>query len=65
MVNFVTFDDELNYFAIREMESLGQERDELNNGGSYIRLRSGDIVHSSWPVQKIVEFLGPVANLHY
>ena len=65
MPNFVTFDDGLNYVAISEIESFGYDREETNKGGTWIKLRNGHIVHSSWSVEKIAVFLGPVANLHY
>jgi hypothetical protein len=65
MPNFVTFDDGLNYVSISEIESFGYEHDGENKGGTWIKLRNGHTNHSSWSVEKIAEFLGPVANLHY
>ena len=65
MINFVTFDDGLNYVAIAEIESFGWDYDEENKGGTYIKLRNGKILHSQWKVGEIAEKLGPTANLHY
>lgn len=65
MPNFVTFDDGLNYMAIAEIESFGHEEGPNKGGSTRIKLRNGNTVHSSWSVDKIAEFLGPVANLHY
>ncbi len=65
MPNFVTFDDGLKYVSISEIESFGYDEEEDNKGGTWIKLRNGRLVRSSWSVEKIAEFLGPVANLHY
>jgi hypothetical protein len=65
MPNFVTFDDGLNYVSIAEIESFGYEEGPNKGGNTWIKLRNGQTHHSSWSVEKIAEFLGPVANLHY
>ena len=65
MPNFVTFDDGESYLSLSEIESFGYDREETNKGGTWIKLRNGHTVRSSWSVEKIAEFLGPVANLHY
>lgn len=65
MPNFVTFDDGLNYVAIAEIESFGSEEGPDERGTTWIKLRNGKTIHSSWSVSKIAELLGPVANLHY
>jgi hypothetical protein len=65
MPNFVTFDDGLSYVSISEIESFGYDYEETNKGGTWIKLRDGRKIQSSWSVSKIAEFLGPVANLHY
>jgi hypothetical protein len=65
MLNFVTFDDGLNYIAIAEIESFGYDYAEPNKGGTQIKLRNGQLLHSPWSVTEIATKLGPVANLHY
>jgi hypothetical protein len=65
LINFVTFDDGLNYVAISEIESFGHEYEGDFKGGTWIKLRNGDTLRSSWRVAEIAEKLGPTANLHY
>jgi hypothetical protein len=63
--NFVTFDDGVNYVAIGEIESFGYVKGPNKGGETLIKLKNGKTYQSSWSVDKIAEFLGPVANLHY
>jgi hypothetical protein len=65
MPNFVTFDDGLNYVSISEIEGFGYEGEGPNKGGTWIKLRDGRTVQTSWEVSKVAELLGPTANLQY
>ena len=63
--NFVTFDDGLSYVPISEIESFGNDEEETNKGGTWIKLRNGLKVKTPWKVSKVAELLGPCVNLHY
>jgi hypothetical protein len=65
MPNFVTFDDGGNYVAVSEIDSFGYENTGNSGGGTWIKLRNGNTIHSQWDVKTIAEKLGPCANLHY
>jgi hypothetical protein len=65
MPNFVTFDDGLSYVPISQIESFGHESEDQRKGTTWIKLTSGHVVYSQWPVSKVAELLGPNANLHY
>lgn len=65
MPDFVTFDDGFNYVSIAEIEFLGYGEGPNKGGNTWIKLRNRHRYHSSWSVDKIAEFLGPVINLHY
>jgi hypothetical protein len=65
MPNFVTFDDGESYISISEIESFGYEREGNLQGGTWIKLRNGNVMRTQWEVSKVAEMLGPTANLHY
>ena len=65
MPNFVTFNDGLSYMPISEIESFGYDGEEMNKGGTWIKLRDGRTERTPWEVSKVAELLGPCVNLHY
>ncbi len=65
MPNFVTFDDGMTYHPLTAIEAFGHIGEGDYKGGTWIKLRTGDTIRSSWSVSKVAEMLGPVANLHY